>query len=250
MDSSLKSIAKRALPPSALGRIRSVRNVALGHIRSVRNRALAYSHGLMRARTGKIQFYSGLGDSSAILYGLIRSMKPEVCVEIGSARGNSTCSIAAALKENEHGKLYAIDPHMPTDWNDNFSVDTFDILRSNLSALGLTDHVEIIRSRSEEAARDWTRAIDLIFIDGDHSYEGVKRDWDMFVKHVSRFGLVVFHDTIWDLRPLPEVIRTRPAIGVPRFVDELRQLGYPVITLDRDYGVSIVQPIIGGIALR
>jgi hypothetical protein len=60
----------------------------------------------------------------------------EVCVEIGSARGNSTCSIAAGLKENGRGKLYAIDPHMPTDWNDYASVHTFDILRRNISALG------------------------------------------------------------------------------------------------------------------
>jgi predicted O-methyltransferase YrrM len=177
-------------------------------------------------------------------------MKPEVCVEIGSARGKSTTSIAAGLKENGRGKLYAIDPHMPTQWNDRFSVDTFDILRRNIAVLGLSDQVEIIRSLSKEAARDWTRPIDLLFIDGDHSYEGVKQDWDMFVKFVSKFGVVVFHDTIWDLRPNPEVIEMFPNIGVPRFVDKVRQQGYPVITLERDCGLSIVQPIIGGISLH
>jgi predicted O-methyltransferase YrrM len=204
MDFSLKSVAKRILPPSALAKIRSVRDVALGSGRALRG----------RARAGKIQFYSGLGDSSAILHGLVRSIKPDVCVEIGSARGNSTCAIAAGLKENGRGKLYAIDPHMPTDWNDNLSIDTFDILQSNISTLGLTDQVEIIRSLSEDAARDWTRPIDLIFIDGDHSYEGVKRDWDVFVKYVSRFGVVVFHDTIWDL--FPELTRSqRLPLGVP-----------------------------------
>ena len=128
-------------------------------------------------------------------------------MEIGSARGNSTCAIAVGLKENGHGKLHAIDPHMPTNWNDNFSVDTFEILRRNIATLGLTDHVEIIRSVSEDAARGWTRLIDLIFIDGDHSYEGVRRDWDMFAKYVSRFGVVVFHDTIWDIRSDPPMKR-------------------------------------------
>ena len=38
-------------------------------------------------------------------------------------------------------------------------------------------------------------------------------------------------------------------MGVPRFVNELRAAGYPVITIDQDYGVSLVQPCIGGIAL-
>ena len=83
-----------------------------------------FGYAFGRARASTIQFYSGLGDFSAILYGLVRSIKPEVCVEIGSARGNSTCAIAVGLKENGHGKLHAIDPHMPTNWNDNFSVDT------------------------------------------------------------------------------------------------------------------------------
>lgn len=239
MDFSLKLIAKHILPPGALRRIKSVRDVAREYGRAFR-----------RARAATIQFHSGLGNSSAILYGLVRSMKPEVCVEIGSARGKSTCAIASGLKENGRGKLYAIDPHMPTDWNDYYSVDTFDILRRNISTLGLTNQVEIIRSLSDEASRDWAHVIDLIFIDGDHSYEGVKRDWDMFVKHVSRFGVVVFHDTMWDIRPNPELTRTRPNIGVPRFVDELRRQGYPVITLDMDYGVCIVQPIIGGIVLQ
>jgi hypothetical protein len=39
-------------------------------------------------------------------------------------------------------------------------------------------------------------------------------------------------------------------MGVPRFVDELRQQGYQVLTIDRDYGVSLVQPVVGGLALR
>ena len=70
----------------------------------------------------------------------------------------------------------------------------------------------------------------------------------MFMKHVSQFGVVVFHDTVWDIMPPNEW--TRPTIGVPRFVDELRRQGYQTITLSKDYGVSIVQPIIGGIALQ
>jgi predicted O-methyltransferase YrrM len=36
--------------------------------------------------------------------------------------------------------------------------------------------------------------IDFLFIDGDHSYEGVKKDWEMYSPLVSPGGLVVFHD--------------------------------------------------------
>ena len=200
---------------------------------------------LMRAEA--IPFQSGLGDSANLLFGLVRSMKPGVCVEIGSARGKSACYIGSALKANGLGKLYAIDPHIMTAWNDQASVDTIGIMSANIRKLGLSDVVEIIRMRSEDAALVWTRPIDILFIDGDHSYEGVRRDWDLFAPHVSPFGVVVFHDTIWDFGPAPQ--RTRDDMGVPRFVDELREQGYPVVTLDRDYGTSIIQPVIGGCRL-
>src|SRR6185437_13459100 len=36
--------------------------------------------------------------------------------------------------------------------------------------------------------------LDLLFIDGDHTYEGVRRDWEMYSPLVAPGGLVVFHD--------------------------------------------------------
>jgi predicted O-methyltransferase YrrM len=53
------------------------------------------------------------------------------------------------------------------------------------------------------------RQIDLLFIDGDHTYEGVKKDWEMYSGLVRPGGLIVFHDiagnyddtqvkTLWD----------------------------------------------------
>ena len=197
-----------------------------------------------RRRLASINFRSGLGDSAWILYALARSMKPETCVEIGSARGRSACHVGLALRENGRGKLWAIDPHRPTDWNDDASVDTFGILTRNLGRLGLRRFVEVVRGDSVSAAASWTRPIDLLFIDGDHSYDGVKRDWEAFVPFVSPFGVVVFHDTLWDLRPDPRY--SRPDMGVPRFVEELRRQGYPVLTIDKDFGVSLVQPRLEG----
>ena len=198
---------------------------------------------------------SGLGDSANLLYGLVRSMKPDVCVEIGSALGKSACYVGMALKENGHGKLYAIDPHTATDWNDSAkgAVDSLSQLQRNISAIGVSDQIAIMRSYSQDAARTWTLFIDLIFIDGDHSYEGVKRDFELFVPHVKPFGMVVFHDTIWDLPPYNKQAVSDErgvSMGVPRFVDELRQRGYPVLTVDRDCGVSVVQPVVGGRPLR
>jgi predicted O-methyltransferase YrrM len=195
----------------------------------------------------RINFGSGLGEGAWLLFGLVHAMRPSVCVEIGSARGQSTCYIGMALTRLGHGHLYAIDPHESTAWNDADAGDTFAELRRNLRASGADGRVTIVRKYSSDAARGWTLPIDLLFIDGDHSYEGVKHDWDLFAPRVSGFGLVVFHDTLWDLRPDPAW--RRKDMGVPRFVDELRRRGFPVITFDQHYGISAVQPRIGGVPL-
>jgi predicted O-methyltransferase YrrM len=198
-------------------------------------------------RLNEINFASGLGDSAWLLYGLVRSMKPAVCVEIGSAQGRSTCFIGKALKDNGAGVIYAIDPHSTTQWNDANSVDTYEVIRRNLARVGLNEFVRIQRSTSREAVAGWSHPIDILFIDGDHSYEGVKADWDLFTPHVSQFGVVIFHDTLWEYQRDSKWYR--PDVGVPRFVEELRLEGYPVITLNRDYGVSLVQATRRGVDL-
>lgn len=58
------------------------------------------------------------------------------------------------------------------------------------------------------------RPIDFLFIDGDHSYTGVRTDWLNWAPHVAPGGVVAFHDT-W-----PNYDRHEP--GVVRWVDELR----------------------------
>jgi predicted O-methyltransferase YrrM len=195
----------------------------------------------------RLEFCSGLGDSAWLLYGIARSLKPTVAVEVGSARGKSACFVGMALKENGFGRLYAIDPHTRTDWNDSESVDTYDIMRGHLENLALTDVVTIVRKRSNESQAGLPMLIDLLFVDGDHSYEGVKADWVTFKPRMSPSGLVVFHDTIWELNPNDKWYRTD--IGVAQFIEELREQGYPVVTIERDYGVSIVQPVQGGKSL-
>jgi predicted O-methyltransferase YrrM len=193
-------------------------------------------------------FASGLGDSAWVLYALAKSLKPDVCVEIGAARGKSACYVGMALKENGKGKIYSIDPHEKTEWNDSISVDTYDVIQQNIQDCQVEPFVEIVRSYSDKAGSTWDKSIDIIFIDGDHSYDGVKRDWELFLPHMSEFGVVIFHDTFWDIRP-QDPKYARDDMGVPRFVEELRQKGYPLITLDKDCGVTLVQTKPGGVPL-
>ncbi len=56
--------------------------------------------------------------------------------------------------------------------------------------------------------------LDLLFIDGDHSYEGVKKDFEMYAPLVRKGGVIVFHDIV----PGPSHL----VGGVPRFWNELK----------------------------
>jgi cephalosporin hydroxylase len=42
--------------------------------------------------------------------------------------------------------------------------------------------------------------IDFLFIDGDHTYDGVKRDWEMYAPLVRRGGIIAFHDVAGNYR--------------------------------------------------
>lgn len=59
------------------------------------------------------------------------------------------------------------------------------------------------------------RTIDFMFIDGDHTYEGVKADWDLYSPMLSGNAVVGFHDIM---------ITDREDIGVHRLWAELKQL--------------------------
>jgi predicted O-methyltransferase YrrM len=59
------------------------------------------------------------------------------------------------------------------------------------------------------------RAVDFLFIDGDHEYEGVQRDLDLYAPLVRDGGLIAFHDIV---PGDPELVG-----GVPRFWDEFKR---------------------------
>ena len=54
-----------------------------------------------------------------------------------------------------------------------------------------------LRGDSTSVSREFRERIDLLFVDGDHSYEGVKADVDAWFPHLAPNATVVFHDYGW-----------------------------------------------------
>lgn len=82
--------------------------------------------------------------------------------------------------------------------------------------------IEIVREDSHAARTLETlkqrlagRALDLLFIDGDHSYDGVKSDFEMYAPLLARGGTIAFHDIVDGAEA--------SVGGVPRFWREIKQ---------------------------
>jgi predicted O-methyltransferase YrrM len=77
-------------------------------------------------------------------------------------------------------------------------------------------HAETTRDRVQELLAG--RPVDFLFIDGDHTYDGVARDFELYTPLVRPGGLVALHDIV------PQGDSDEFLVGdVPRFWSELRE---------------------------
>lgn len=110
-------------------------------------------------------------------------------VEIGVAEGAS----AYIMRENmaEDGVIYLVDPYPLRRWR---WLNLPQKVAQKLLSKSKRGKVEWIEDYSYNVAKKWNKFIDLLFIDGDHSYEGVMRDWQDWSRFVRKKGVVIFHD--------------------------------------------------------
>ena len=112
-------------------------------------------------------------------------------VEIGSWKGRSTTWLAAGARLAGR-RVYAVDPHRHS--REYPEAETLDEFLVNLARSGLSDVVDPLVMTSEEAAAHVTGPVELLFIDGDHSYEAVRRDAELWLPRLIEGGTVMFHD--------------------------------------------------------
>jgi hypothetical protein len=93
--------------------------------------------------------------------------------------------------------------------------DFLDRFQSNLRSAGLIGTVTAVRSATAELGEKWTGPpVGFLFIDADHSYNGVKCDWNAWRDRLGYRAKVAFHD-----------YRNPSFEGVTRFADELIAAG-------------------------
>lgn len=118
-----------------------------------------------------------------------------VIVEIGSWKGKSTISLARGSMAVGGEEVYAVDPHKPLA-EEGYVEDTEAEFRRNVRDSGVEERVVPLVMTSEEAAKGWNKPVRLLWIDGDHRYEQVKKDFLLWEPHVVEGGIIAMHDTI------------------------------------------------------
>jgi predicted O-methyltransferase YrrM len=145
-----------------------------------------------------------------VLLNLALACPPDANIlEIGSYLGKSTCFLAAGIKA-KGGKIYCVDTWqnetMPTG-----ILNTMDTFMNNITPVAKS--VICIRKLSSEIRKDdLDLPLDLVFIDGDHSYEAVRKDFEIISPWVHEDGIVAFHDSR-DFRGVSRVIGEALATG-------------------------------------
>jgi hypothetical protein len=122
---------------------------------------------------------------------LVRRMNPRVVVELGVDYGYSTFVFANALQQSNSGIIYGIDlfeGDIHTGFRNNYK-KVLDCIESN----NLT-HVKIIQGEFGSISNIWMMPINILHIDGLHTYEAVWRDYKNWSKFVESDGIILFHD--------------------------------------------------------
>lgn len=136
---------------------------------------------------------------------LIDDRKPKTILEIGTARGGTL--LLSALLADAKALIISIDLQYGLygggypDWK----IPLYKSFRQHKQQIELIQgdsHSAAIRDQLEKILDG--RKIDYLFIDGDHTYEGVKQDFEVYNQFLSGDALVAFHDIESDKTPVPD----------------------------------------------
>jgi len=110
-------------------------------------------------------------------------------VELGVFEGASSLMLRKAMAVD--GKLWCVDPFP----RGRFGISYQYLIANREVNKSTNGTVEFIQKLSHEAVKGWQEPIDLLFIDADHSYQAVRRDWDDWSPYVKAGGIIALHDS-------------------------------------------------------
>jgi predicted O-methyltransferase YrrM len=156
----------------------------------------------------------------------VAELRPRTIVEIGTSNGGTLFLFARVAAPDAvilsidlpHGEFGGGYPRWRSHLYRSFATggQRIDLLRGDSHSAGMLAAV-----RETLAGRP----VDAMFIDGDHTYAGVKQDYEMYESLVRDGGIVAFHDIVPTTTTERKISTDLDLQGgeVPEFWEELRQ---------------------------
>lgn len=161
---------------------------------------------------------------------LIPAFRPNRFVELGVHRGDSYCAFAQAIAMSGSKTVaFGIDTFTGDEHSGLYGPEIFEELSAYHNPL-YSHFSTLIKTTFDKAVTYFSPgSIDLLHIDGLHTYEAVKHDFETWLPYLSDRAIVLFHDTC----------SNNAAFGVSQFFREL-QSHYPTFSFIHCYGLGIL----------
>lgn len=161
---------------------------------------------------------------------LVDTLRPKLIVELGTHTGNSFCAFAQAIEAfGLDAKVFAVDHWLGDEHAGAYSEDVYEELARYVNTL-YPEIAKMVRSTFDEALdRFEDNSINLLHIDGMHTYNAVKHDFISWLPKMADNGIVLLHDTAVNVRDF----------GVGAFLSELAA-NYPTVNFVHSHGLGVV----------
>jgi cephalosporin hydroxylase len=169
---------------------------------------------------------------------LLNKVKPKVVLEIGTARGGTLFLFSNIA--HEEAILISVDLYQTIEVKVLFRYIKKEKQKIYLIQ-GDSHNIKTLR-KIKAILKD--NKVDFLFIDGDHSYEGVKKDFEMYSPLVRKGGIIAFHDIIPDYHTRYGIKTSSWAGEVYKFWNEIKgKYEHLEIVKDRNqdgYGIGVL----------
>jgi hypothetical protein len=127
---------------------------------------------------------------------LMQELTPKIFVELGTHSGNSYFSFCQSVYENKiNTRCYAVDTWLGDEHSGSYDEEFYQKVKDHNDE-NYSSFSTLLKMTFNEALDKFEDgSVDLLHIDGLHTYEAVKYDYESWLPKMSPDGVIVFHDT-------------------------------------------------------